>query len=152
MIARATLSIALMALAACGERAVPGNTANVPRLERVVTAPVAPVTPVRIGEAGPSFAACQAVGTPRDPDAASVLPVRVAPFDNADVAARIEAGARFFICTRSIDQRWMGVVFADDGTLSPGCGVSRPVPRRAAYEGPCRSGWVASAAVRSVAT
>jgi hypothetical protein len=37
------------------------------------------------------------------------------------------------------------------GTLSPACGVSRPVASRRGYEGPCRSGWVSSAFVKQIA-
>jgi len=148
---RSGLAAVLLALCACGDRAAPGNDVAVPGLERVETAVVAPETPVRIGEGGPAFRACQAAGMPRDPDPAAALPVRAAPFEGAPTTTRIAAGTRFFVCSRSIDQRWLGVVFEDGGTLSPGCGVSRPVPQPAAYTGPCRSGWVASAAVRSIA-
>lgn len=146
---------ALLVLAACGDRAVPDdrNASPVPaRDDTEAVATAAPsAAPVRIGEAGPAFRACQASGTPRDVDPASALPVRAAPFDAAAATARIPAGARFFVCTRSIDQRWMGVVFEPGGTLAPGCGVSAPVPRRVAYAGPCASGWVSSAAVRLIA-
>lgn len=141
----------LLTLCACGDRSVPDDRNAPPVVVRADNTPVASATPVRIGEAGPAFRACQASGTPRSVDPAATLPVRAAPFDSAAATARIGNGARFFVCSRSIDQRWMGVVFESGGTLSPGCGVSVPVPRRTAYAGPCASGWVSSAAVRLVA-
>lgn len=148
--------VLVLGLSACGERvAQPNERSPGPDLARPDTAPVAPATPVRIGEAGPSFRACQAAGTPRNglgrDVAGAPVPVRVAPFEGARVVARVPPGARMFVCTRSIDQRWLGIVYAPDGTLSPACGVSVPAARRANYAGPCGSGWVSSATVRLVA-
>lgn len=142
---------AAIATSACGERvAQPNEPSPRPDLVRPDRVPVAPATPVRIGEAGPAFRACQAAGSPRDAGGAPV-PVRIAPFEGAAVRGRIGPGARMFVCSRSIDQRWLGVVYEPAGTLSPGCGVSVPVPHRANYAGPCGSGWVSSAAVRLIA-
>lgn len=141
--------VVLLALAGCGERASPDGERVAPDLTRPETSAVSAAVPVRVGEAGPAFRACQATATPRAADA--VLAVRGGPFDAAPELGGIPAGARFFVCSRSIDQRWMGIVFDPAGTLSPGCGVSAPVAARGDYAGPCRSGWVASAAVRLVA-
>lgn len=77
--------------------------------------------------------------------------MRGGPFEAAPVTGGVPPGARFFVCSRSIDQRWMGIVFDPAGGLAPECGVSSPVAARGEYRGPCRSGWVASAAVRLVA-
>jgi hypothetical protein len=143
------LTVALLALAGCGERAAPGGERIAPDLTRPETSAVSAAVPVRVGEGGAAFQACQAAGTPRSADAA--LPVRTGPFDSAPAAGAIPAGAQFFVCSRSIDQRWMGIVFDPAGTLSAACGVSAPVPARADYAGPCRSGWVQSAGVRLVA-
>lgn len=152
MIFRArSMAAALLVLTACGERSDPGDRSRTPVAPRVEAAPVSSARPVRIGEAGPAFPACQGAGTPRNVDPAAGLPVRAAPFDTAEATARIAGGARFFVCTRSTDQRWMGVVFEPGGTLSSGCGVSAPVPGQTSYAGPCASGWVSSAAVRLVA-
>lgn len=145
------VAIALSALAGCGDRSVPDERSASTVPVRAETAAIAFATPVRVGEAGAAFDACQAAGTPRNIDAAGALPVRAAPFDTAASTGSIMGGARFFVCARSIDQRWMGIVFEPGGTLAPGCGVSAPVPRRAVYAGPCASGWVSSAAVRLVA-
>ena len=84
------------------------------------------------------------------------LALRAAPFAEAKSVATLAEGARLHVCTRSIDQKWLGVVVrpapADgDGTPAVDCGVSSPVDRKQAYEGPCASGWVASAYVRLIA-
>jgi hypothetical protein len=84
-------------------------------------------------------------------DAGERLTVRSAPFENSAESGAVPAGARFFICSRSHDQRWLGVVYDESGALAPACGVSRPAASRRAYEGPCRSGWVSSALVKQIA-
>lgn len=127
-----------------------------PAYERVenATLPMEALTqPVRIGESGPGFPACASRGTTRrvvGEDEA--LEVRAAPFEVARQVAELPAGAHFFVCSRSIDQKWFGVVFDDTGVASPACGVSRPVTARRAYDGPCRSGWVASVFVKLTAS
>jgi hypothetical protein len=97
------------------------------------------IVAVRIGELGPNFSACALAGTARRPGT-DALDVRAAPYDNAAGTGSVAPNARFFICTRSIDQRWLGIVYNEGGTLDPACGVSRPVPSRRDYPGPCRSG------------
>ncbi len=77
--------------------------------------------------------------------------MRSAPFDHAAQTGSVAAGARFFVCTRSHDQRWLGIVYEEAGALAPRCGVSAPLPARRGYDGPCRSGWVAAAFVKLVA-
>jgi hypothetical protein len=105
---------------------------------------------VRVGELGPNFAACPAAGTTRHLKAGEGLPVRGAPFENAQETGTVANGAQFFVCTRSHDQKWLGIVY-DQGALTERCGVSGPLARRRDYEGPCRSGWVPSAFVKTVA-
>lgn len=139
----------LIALAGCGERAAPDGERIAPDLTRPETSAVSTAVPVRVGDAGPAFRACQATGAPRAAEGS--LTVLGGPYDAAPTLGSIPAGARFFVCSRSIDQRWMGIVYDPAGTLAPGCGVSAPVAARGDYAGPCRSGWVASAAVRLVA-
>ena len=107
--------------------------------------------PVRVGELGPSFAACGAAGTTRNLAAGETLAVSAAPFDNATETGKVPAGSRFFVCSRSHDQRWLGIVYEPGGTLGQACGVSAPLPSRRDYEGPCRSGWVSAAFVKLVA-
>ncbi len=153
---RATLLLlpALAQLAACGEAVKDDHFARAVKAERTEPASAQPAAvPVRIGELGPNFNACNAAGTSRnlDPASGDRLQVRAAPFDTAAETGALPAGARFFICSRSHDQRWLGVVYDEAGALSAACGVSRPVFSRRGYEGPCRSGWVSSAFVKQIA-
>src|SRR5688572_3802930 len=140
-----------LALAACGEPATVANR-SAEQGEAPEAAVVTPGSrPVRIGEYGANFRACNQAGTTRNLAAGETLPARAAPFDNAAPSGSVAAGARFFICTRSHDQKWFGIVHDEGGTLTERCGVSEPVIRRRDYEGPCRSGWVQSAFVKVIA-
>jgi hypothetical protein len=105
------------------------------------------VTPVRIGELGPSFAACNARGAVRDRAGAEV-PVRIAPYQPAARIDSLAPDAQFFICSRTHDQRWFGIVYDEGGRASARCGVSAPVAERRDYQGPCAAGWVPSALIR----
>lgn len=140
-----------LALAACGDPATVAER-NVEGSAAVPEAEVTPGSrPVRIGELGPNFRACSAAGTTRSLKAGESLAVRSAPFDNAAETGSVAAGARFFICTRSHDQKWFGIVADEEGNLAERCGVVEPVTRRRDYDGPCRSGWVQSAFVKVIA-
>ena len=109
------------------------------------------VTPVRIGELGSNFAACNAQGEVRERAVDGAIIVRAAPFEPAQQTGQLPPGSTFFICSRSLDQRWLGVVYDRSGQASRACGVTTPSPVRRDYEGPCESGWVPSAQVRLVA-
>ncbi|RHW19012.1 hypothetical protein D1610_02455 [Sphingomonas gilva] len=104
--------------------------------------------PVRIGEGGPRFNACLGTGRVVNTKA---LDVRAAPFGEAEKVDALAADMRVAICSRSLDQRWLGVVYPPPGQPDLDCGVSGPVERAQGYEGPCRSGWISSAFVRLVA-
>ncbi len=107
-----------------------------------------PPQPVRIGEGGPRFDACQAVGRVQG---RATLDVLAAPFDDAEPTDQIGEGQRVWICTRSIDQQWFGVVY-DRTEEGPGdCGVAAPVRSKRNYDGPCRSGWIESTFVKLIA-
>jgi len=108
------------------------------------------VVPVRIGELGANFAACNTQGDVRERTADGPIPVRAAPFEQARQKGQLPPGSSFFICSRSLDQRWLGVVFDEGGQASRRCGVSAPVSGRRDYQGPCDSGWVPSAQVRLI--
>ena len=108
------------------------------------------VVPVRIGELGRNFAACNAQGEVRERATSGAMPVRAAPFEQAQPKGQLPPGSTFFICSRSIDQRWFGIVYDAGGKASSSCGVSSPVGQRQDYEGPCDSGWAASAQVRPI--
>lgn len=147
---RRTLLLLGLALTSCGEPAKVGDRAEENQAEAASV-----VTPgrraVRIGELGPNFQACSAAGTTRNLKAGEALPVRSAPFENAAETGKVGSGARFFICTRSLDQKWYGIVYDEGGAMAESCGVSKPVTRRRDYDGPCRSGWVQSAFVKVIA-
>lgn len=147
---RFILSLCLV-VASCGEPATYANKASEENQAAAPDTVTAAALPVRIGELGPNFQACTAAGTTRSLKTGEALPVRAAPFEIAAESAGIPSGARFFVCTRSLDQKWFGVVFDEGGTLAERCGVSEPVTRRRDYDGPCRSGWVQSAFVKVIA-
>ena len=152
---RATLPLAALALlvAGCGETVPVDEAMNEGSQVADAGNRLAPVTeavPVRVGEQGPSFDACAAAGTTRRVAAGDSLAVRAAPFETAAETGRVPSDARFFVCSRSHDQKWFGIVWDESGTLAPGCGVSGPVTPRQAYQGPCRSGWVSSAFVKLI--
>ena len=151
----ALLLAACGALAACGERAPDLNaqgstTPPYVRVEDNSSVLRDTVTPVRVGELGPSFAACNARGAPRDRDGAEAVAVRAAPFEVSEEIDYLPAGAQFFICSRTQDQRWLGIVYDSGGEAAARCGVSAPIPQRRTYGGPCAAGWVPSARVRLV--
>jgi len=145
-----------LALAGCGQPAPGGNGSagsTTPRYERAKSGNSLlgeATVPVRVGELGPSFAACAGRGASRDPAGAEPVPVRAAPFDEAAEIDRLPRGASFFICQRTHDQRWSGIVYDEGGTASERCGVTAPVPERRNYAGPCAAGWVPTARVRLV--
>ena len=106
---------------------------------------------VRIGEYGASFDACATIGTTRHVEPGGALPVRAAPFETGAQTGTIQPGARFFVCSRSLDQKWFGIVYDEASGPAQSCGVSDPVTARRIYDGPCRSGWVATPFVKLVA-
>jgi hypothetical protein len=143
------LLLPLLVLPGCGDSTPVGNVAsgNEAALDLVTPEPVA----VRIGEMGANFQACAGAGTTRHLQPGESLPVRSAPFENAAQTGAVAAGGRFFICARSLDQKWFGIVYDRDGALSPRCAVSDPVASRRAYPGPCESGWVSTPFVKTIA-
>lgn len=108
---------------------------------------------VTIGEDGSRLDACSGMGMVVQAGAQG-LALRAAPFADARATAQLTNGARLHLCTRSLDQRWIGVVVVppvEEGSAPIDCGLSSPVDRKQAYAGPCASGWVASAYVRLIA-
>jgi hypothetical protein len=149
---RAPILLLCLVLSACGQAAKVGERASEENEAAPEASVVTPGTrPVRIGELGPNFQACSAAGTPRGLKASEALPVRSAPFEDAAGTGSVPTRAHFFICTRSLDQKWFGIVFDEGGTLAERCGVAEPLARRRDYDGPCRSGWVQSAFVKVIA-
>ncbi|HKY81049.1 MAG TPA: hypothetical protein VJM09_06205 [Sphingobium sp.] len=109
--------------------------------------------PVTIGEDGPRLDACGAMGLAARVGAKG-LAVRAAPFAEAQEIGRLAEGARTYVCSRSHDQKWLGVVVMPaqgQGAAPIDCGLSDPVDRKQPYDGPCASGWVSSASIRLIA-
>jgi hypothetical protein len=144
--------LSALLLAGCGDAVRQDDLDNSLKSEEAAPDTVTvQATPVRIGEYGPNFKACPTDGATRNVDSGETLPVRSAPFDAGTQTGALPAGARFFVCSRSLDQKWFGIVYDESLALAPRCGVSDPVNARHAYAGPCRSGWVASAFVKLIA-
>src|SRR3569833_2844452 len=109
----------LLALAACGTPVPDGNASLDQNLSNTSDTVTPDPVPVRVGELGPNFAACSAAGPARHLEAGGTLPVRSSPIDNAPQTGAVPTGARFFVCARSIDQKWFGIVYDQSGALSP---------------------------------
>jgi hypothetical protein len=152
----ALLSTLALLLAGCGERAsnqqgVEGSTTPPYVREQADNSLMGQLeTPVRVGELGPSFAACNARGAIRDRGGAAPIAVRAAPYDAAGEIDRLGPGSDFFICTRSQDEHWFGIVYDEGGHATDRCGVGGPIAARRDYLGPCAAGWVSSARIRLV--
>lgn len=140
-----------LGLAACGTSVPDGNASTDQNLSNASDTVTPVPIPVRVGELGPNFQACSADGTTRHLEAGESLPVRSAPFDNAPQTGAVPTNARFFVCNRSLDEKWFGIVYDKSGALAPSCGVSEPANTRHDYAGPCQSGWVQSAYVKLIA-
>lgn len=165
------LLLASLTMAGCADpeptrQRAPGGQAAGERLGPSDVSPTA--RPVTVGEGGPRFAACQGrglVGGLRGGE----LAVREAPFDSAKQTGVLQDGAHVFVCTRSLDQQWLGVVIggvpprlvseepAGQAPAQPAptiadCGVTTPARSKRAYTGPCPSGWVESTFVAAVAS
>jgi len=153
--ARAALLLSLSSLlASCGEQAPngqgPEGSTTPPYVrEQTDNSLLSQLeTPVRVGELGPSFAACNARGATRDRGEAGPIAVRAAPYDSAAEIDRLAPGSEFFICTRSQDEHWFGIVYDEGGHATERCGVGGPIVPRRDYLGPCAAGWISSARVR----
>lgn len=146
---RYLIPAACLLLAGCDNNPIQFDNVATPVGNAAVLSPGA--RPVRIGESGPNFDACATRGVVTALPGGNKLPVRAAPFEEADEVGVLDAGQRVHVCTRSIDQRWLGVVVAADPESGVDCGVSLRVERPRAYEGPCKSGWISSGFVRLTA-
>jgi hypothetical protein len=153
---RALLPSLVLLLAGCGERSpnaggVEGSTTPPYVREQTDNSLLSRLeTPVRVGELGPSFAACNGRGATRDRGAPGPVAVRAAPYESAGEIDRLAPGSDFFICARSQDEHWFGIVYDEGGHATERCGVGGPIAARRDYPGPCASGWVSSARVRLV--
>ncbi len=109
--------------------------------------------PVMIG-GDPNLDACSSFYRVEglNPRGDGFLSVRSAPGVSSPETDRLVNNTYVTVCDRAGD--WYGIVYrnrANDPNASDGCGVSSPVPRKRAYAGPCRSGWVHRRWVRVIA-
>lgn len=152
---RLVLALALM-LAACSksndvlEELPNSSLAGAPREDVPDTRLESTLSrPVTIGEDGPRLDACGAMGQAVRVGP-SGLTVRAAPFADAKEVGRLAEDGRAWVCARSLDQKWLGVILVPTDKVTD-CGVSQPVDRKENYDGPCLSGWVSSASIRLIA-
>ncbi|MGY4397362.1 hypothetical protein ACVWZA_002556 [Sphingomonas sp. UYAg733] len=147
-----SLTLCLSPIACSDSRGVGNNTGLFGTDNGAAMSPG--IRAVRIGEGGPAFNACANIGRVVNLSASGEtdLAVRAAPFVEADEVTRLTNDRRIYVCTRSIDQRWQGVVVPPADAPDADCGVLAPVGSPRNYAGPCTSGWVSSAFVRLTAS
>ena len=73
----------------------------------------------------------------------STLAVRAGPGTSFERIDRLDHGTRVFVCDRSGDAGWVGIVYG-----AADCGLSAPITPPRTYQGACRSGWVRSSYLR----
>ena len=102
--------------------------------------------PVRVGEEGAAFPACNGRGQVRNlSTTTATLALHAAPFDEASEIAQLAPDTQVFLCTRSLDQNWLGIVVPPAVRPDTDCGVTARIDTPADYSGPCRSGWARGA-------
>jgi hypothetical protein len=106
--------------------------------------------PVQVG-GDADFDACSSNGevSGLDPDGDNFLAVRRGPGTRYAETTRLDEGEVVAICGER--GGWYAIVFPRNGQDLGDCGVGSPIPRRQAYRGPCRSGWVFGRYVRVTA-
>lgn len=141
------LALGPLLLGGCAQRDVGNDSTLYPTGNDSAT--LSPgIEPVRIGESGSSFPACNGRGQVRNLSSSMPsLPLRTSPFDEAGAVAQLPQDAPVFLCTRSLDQSWQGVVVPPAGNPAADCGVTGRIDTPRDYAGPCRSGWVLGAYV-----
>lgn len=146
-----TATALCLLLSACSGGGGFGNDAGL--YDTNTTAPAPGVQPVQIGEGGSGFQACAGLGevVNLSPSGEAYLPLRTAPFAEAGEVARLGAGTRIFRCTRSLDQRWQGIVVPPADAPTTDCGVGAPIAAPRPYAGPCKSGWALTGFIRPIA-
>ena len=100
--------------------------------------------PVMIGGTE-DFDACpsNAQVKPLNPRGDNFLSVRSRPSVKGRELARLRSGQDVWACDETADGEWTGIVYAPAGR-DISCGVGSPIAKRQAYDGPCKTGWVAS--------
>jgi hypothetical protein len=105
-----------------------------------------PSQPVIIGLGGPNLDACgsnaRVVGL--NPHGDNFLAVKSAPRMDAPRIDKLGPDFEVYVCQKSKDGKWAGVVYEPDGQPSANCRVTGPADRPQPYSGRCQSGWVYS--------
>ncbi|WP_185983160.1 integron [Aureimonas mangrovi] len=95
----------------------------------------APAVPVRFG-GDPVAAACATRAVLGESEAREgLVDIRSGPTGTFRVLERLPAGTEVYRCDEN--GTFVGIVYGEGD-----CGVEEPLDRRAAYRGPCASGWV----------
>ena len=85
------------------------------------------------------------------------LTVRAAPAPAARVISTLGKTHLVWICEQREGSKWLGIVYGPAAIshrptgVPPACGVDAPIASPRPYRGRCRSGWVRSAAVVTIA-
>lgn len=92
--------------------------------------------PVMVG-GDADYDACSSVGQVArlNPNGDGFLAVRSGPSTDYGKIDELYNGDTVFLCDQ--EGRWHGVVYGSED-----CGVGSPMPRRQAYNGTCRAGWI----------
>ena len=102
--------------------------------------------PVMVG-GEPRLDACLGAGAiiPLRKGGDGFVAVRAAPSVKARMLDKLQPGRELLLCDDSADGQWVGVVYPEPwgGPIATDCLVSSPAEKRAPYDGPCLSGWVA---------
>lgn len=117
----------------------------------IAAGPAQAPRPVMIG-GEPDFDACRSTFTVSglNPRGDNYLSLRAAPYPGARELGRLKSGQVVWGCDETGDGNWTGVLVAPSAN-SIDCGVGSPIAQRQAYRGPCRSGWVSSRYLTSLA-
>lgn len=96
-------------------------------------------TPVQVGGED-DLDACGGVGkvVGLNPAGDNFLAVRSGPGSRFRMIDKLHTDQLYFDCDSQGD--WVGIVYSRNPNAD--CGVGTPIPRRQAYRGPCKSGWV----------
>jgi hypothetical protein len=98
--------------------------------------------PIAVTVGGESGApACPLKGTVGGLSKGSTLSVRAGPGTAFARLDRLAGGSRVFLCDRSGETGWVGIVYGGAGS---DCGLAAPITPPRAYAGTCRAGWVRS--------
>ena len=95
--------------------------------------------PLAVTVGGDDGAACPLQGTVAGLRGGSTLAVRAGPGTGFARVDRLANGSRVYLCDRSGDAGWVGIVYG-----AADCGLGGPITPPRAYAGACQSGWVRS--------